>query len=95
MTSWLRDSSSDVTSHAISVMVLTERIADTLLVTQLKHYEWYILYYSAEGGGDRYRTHVRWLRDSHFLRDLERDNIDSDVIDEELDTLRTDVNPMT
>jgi len=51
--------------------------------------------FRSTGGGERYQTHVRWLRDSHFLRDLERDNIDSDVIDEELETLRTDDNPLS
>ena len=45
--------------------------------------------------GEKYHTHIRWLRDANFLMDMERDNIESDIIQEELDTLREDDTPIT
>jgi len=32
--------------------------------------------------------HVRWLKEANFMRDLDLDNIDEEIIEEELDTLR-------
>ena len=35
-------------------------------------------------------SEYRWLRDSHFQRDLQRDNIDQRIVHEELQTLHAD-----
>jgi len=35
----------------------------------------------------RYEGRCHWLKDANFLRDLEADSVDSDILDEELRSL--------
>jgi len=36
------------------------------------------------------RSYVPWLRDSKFLHELEKDSVDSEIIDEELRSIQLD-----
>jgi len=40
-------------------------------------------------------SECRWLRESHFQRDLQTDNIDVDVVLEELQAVRADRTALT
>jgi len=40
-------------------------------------------------------SECRWLRESHFQRDLQTDNIDADVVLEELQAVRADRTALT
>jgi len=36
---------------------------------------------------NQYEGHAHWLKNANFLRDLESDSVDSDILDEELRSL--------
>jgi len=40
-------------------------------------------------------SEYRWLRESHFQRDLQQDNIDDDIVQEELEAVRADHTALT
>lgn len=37
---------------------------------------------------EKYRDHFEWLKDTKFLKELERDSVDVDTIEEELHSLK-------
>ena len=43
---------------------------------------------------DKYQDHLSWLKDSQFVRELESDSVDSDIIDEELSALQEEEEPI-
>lgn len=44
---------------------------------------------------ERYKSYFSWLRNTQFLRELENDSVDSEIIEEELKALQVDVIPNT
>ena len=48
-----------------------------------------MLYVCCHSVGSVYGEKIAWLRDETFLDELERDSVDSEVFEEELDLLRS------